>query len=220
MRGDSNRTSRVYRSPQREAAAQRTRESIVRAAKELFEQQGWAATTVRAVAVNSGISQKSVEAIYKTKAGLLQATIDYAMRGDTSPTPMPQRPALLEMETVGDAKTMLQLHAAHLCRVVPRSAGIAWAVEQAAATGGQPAELWAQMHHNRTYAVRWAAKTLCSKPDTSHLTKKVAETAFWIAIDWATYRTLSTHAGLNDKQYEAWLSTYYDQTLLNSQDRR
>ena len=216
MRDDSNRTSRVYRSPQREAAAQRTRESIVRAAKELFEQQGWAATTVRAVAVNSGISQKSVEAIYKTKAGLLQATIDYAMRGDTSPTPMPQRPALLEMESVGDAKTMLQLHAAHLRRVVPRSAGIAWAVEQAAATGGQPAELWAQMHHNRTYAVRWAAKTLLSKPDTRHLTKEAAETVFWIAIDWATYRTLSAYAGLNDKQYETWLRTYYDQTLLSS----
>jgi hypothetical protein len=111
---------------------------------------------------------------------------------------------------------MLQLHAAHLCRVVPRSAGIAWAVEQAAATGGQPAELWAQMHHNRTYAVRWAAKTLLSKPNTSHLTKEAAETVFWIAIDWATYRTLSAYAGLDDKQYETWLRTYYDQTLLNS----
>ena len=82
------------------------------------------------------------------------------------------------METVGYAKTMLQLHAAHLCRVVPRSAGIAWAVEQAAATGGQPAELWARMNHNRTYAVRWAAKTLLSKPNTSHLTKEAAETVF------------------------------------------
>ena len=167
--------------------------------------------------LDADISQKSVEAIYKTKAGLLQATIDYAMRGDTSPTPMPQRPALLEMESVADAKTMLQLHAAHLRRVVPRSAGIAWAVEQAAATGGRPAELWEQMNRNRTYAVRWAAKTLLGKPDTRHLTKKAAETAFWVAIDRATYRTLTGHAGLSDKQDETWLHAYYNQTLLNPQ---
>jgi hypothetical protein len=37
-----------------------------------------------------------------------------------------------------------------------------------------------------------------------------------IAIDWATYRTLSGYAGLDDKQYETWLRTYYDQTLLSS----
>ena len=111
---------------------------------------------------------------------------------------------------------MLQLHAAHLRRVVPRSAGIAWAVEQAAATGGQPAELSAQMTTTAPTTVRWAAKTLLGKPNTSHLTKEAAETVFWIAIDWATYRTLSAYAGLNDEQYETWLRTYYDQALLSS----
>jgi len=214
MSAESKPPTRAYRAPRREAAAQHTRESIVKAAKQLFEQQGWSPTTLRAVADGAGVSQKSIEAIYKTKAGLLQATIDYAMRGDTNPTPMPQRPALIEMETVDNAATMLELHAAHLRRVVPRSAGIAWAVEQAAAAGGKPAELWAQMNHNRTYAVRWAAKTLMSKPDTGHLTKPYAETAFWIAIDWATYRTLTRHAGLNDNTYEAWLRSYYERTLL------
>ena len=120
------------------------------------------------------------------------------------------------METVTDARTMLDLHAAHLRRVVPRSAGIASAVEQAAASGGQPAQLWARMNHNRTYAVHWAAKTLLSKPNTGHLTKHHTRTTFWIAIDWATYRILTRYAGLNDKQYETWLRTYYGHTLLQA----
>jgi len=186
------------------------------AAKGLFEHHGWAGTTLRAVATEAGISQKSVEAIYKTKAGLLQATIDYAMRGDTSPIPMPQRPALLEMETIADARTMLELHAAHLRRIVPRSAAIAWAVEQAAQSGGKPAELWAQMNHNRTYAVRWATTTLLGKPNTTHLDKRHTETVFWIAIDWGTYRTLTRDAGLDDGDYERWLRDYYVRTLLTS----
>ena len=215
METENKSTKRRYHAPQREAAAIGTRESIMAAAKQLFEQHGWGATTLRAIAAEAGISQKTVEAIYKTKAGVLQATIDYAMRGDTDPTPMPQRPALLEMETVTDAKAMLDLHAAHLRRVVPRSAGIAWTVEQAAGGGGQPAQLWAQMTHNRTYAVRWATATLLGKPKTSHLTKHHAQTTFWIATDWATYRNLTRYAGLNDNRYEAWLRTYYEQTLLN-----
>ena len=215
MSEEGKQPARAYSAPQREVAAARTREAIVAAAKLLFEQHGWAGTTLRAVAAAAGVSQKSVEAIYRTKAGLLQAVIDYAMRGDTSEIPMPQRPALLEMETVADAGTMLALHAAHLRRVVPRSADIAWTVEQAAAAGGgEPARLWAQMSHNRAYAVRWAAATLLRKTGTSHLTKKAAETAFWVAVDWSTYRILTRNAGLGDAGYEAWLRRYYEDTLL------
>ena len=81
----------------------------------------------------------------------------------------------------------------------------------------RPAELWAQMNHNRAYAVRWATTTLLSKPDTNHLGKAAAETTFWVAIDWATYRTLTRRAGLTDDECGAWLSTYYKQTLLTPQ---
>jgi hypothetical protein len=42
------------------------------------------------------------------------------------------------------------------------------------------------------------------------------EAAFWIALDWGAYRTLSRHAGLDDA-YEAWLRRYHAATLL---DRR
>ena len=83
MSGESNLPKRAYDASTREAGAERTRAAILRAAKQLFEQYGWAGTTLRAVAADAAVSQKSVEAIYKTKAGLLQATIDYAMRGDT-----------------------------------------------------------------------------------------------------------------------------------------
>ena len=41
-----------------------------------------------------------------------------------------------------------------------------------------------------------------------------AETAFWVAIDWATYRALTRHAGLNNDNYEAWLQSYYERTRL------
>ena len=121
---------RSYRAPQRQAAADRTREAILTSAKRVFEERGWSGTTMRAIAEAAGVSQKTVEAIYGTKASLLEAVVAFAIRGDSDGVEMPRRPAIAEMEAAPDAAAMLNLHAAHLARINPRSADIAWVVEQ------------------------------------------------------------------------------------------
>ncbi len=214
-KSDDNPVKRSYRAPQRRAAAARTREAILTSAKRVFEERGWSGTTMRAIADNAAVSQKTIEAIYGTKASLLETVVAYAIRGDSNAVEMPRRAAIAEMEAAPDAAAMLDLHAAHLARINPRSAGIASVVEHAAASGGKPAELWNQMNHNRTYGVRWATKTLLTKPQTGHLNTSQVESVFWVAIDWATYRVLTQHAGITDNQYETWLSDYYRQMFLS-----
>ncbi|HEY5986171.1 MAG TPA: TetR family transcriptional regulator, partial [Streptosporangiaceae bacterium] len=54
---------RPYHAPQRAAAAARTREAIVAAAKDVFEHLGWSGATMRGVADQAGVSVKTVEAI-------------------------------------------------------------------------------------------------------------------------------------------------------------
>ncbi len=213
-KGIDTSAKRGYRAPQRQAAADRTREAILEAAKRSFEARGWGGATMRMIADEVGVSQKTVEAIYGTKAALLEAVVAYAIRGDSSAVEMPRRAAIAEMEAAPDAATMIELHAAHLGRVNPRSAGIAWVVEHAAGAGGRPAELWSQMNHNRSFGVRWATNTLLSKPRTDHLHSTYVETVFWVAIDWATYRVLTQQAGATDDQYESWLASYYRQMFL------
>src|SRR5947209_5300144 len=156
----SNPRKRPYHAPQRQTAAARTREAIVRAAKQHFERHGWSGTTLRSVSMAAAVSQKTVEALFGTKGGLLQAAVDYAIRGDVDPLPMPQREAVAQMEAATSAAAMLNLHAAHLRAVNERSARLAWAIEQATAVDPTVAQLWQQMNDNRTYAVRWATKTL------------------------------------------------------------
>ena len=129
---------------------------------------------------------------------------------------MPQREAVTQMEEATDAQTMLKLHAAHLRRVNRRSAGIAAAVEHAAITDSAVARLWRQMNKNRTYAVSWASTLLLSKPGRRpDLTEADAKTAFWVAIDWGTYRTLTQHAGLTAAQFEQWLLDFYHRQFLD-----
>jgi AcrR family transcriptional regulator len=216
MDGGRNPSKRPYRAPKRQAAAARTREAIVRAATQRFEERGWLGTTLRSISAAAGVSQKTVEALFGTKAALLLAAIDYAIRGDVDPLPMPQREAVAQMEAAPSAAAMLNLHAAHLRAVNERSARLASAIEQAATVDHTVAQIWKQMNDNRTYAVRWATKTLLSKPDRRHdLNRRDIEAIFWVALDWATYRTLTQHAHLTPSQFEQWLRRYYTSTLLN-----
>lgn len=69
---------RRYDSLRRTAQAQQTRADIARAARRLFVSQGWAATTVRDVAREAGVSVPTVYATYGNKTGLTRALADAA----------------------------------------------------------------------------------------------------------------------------------------------
>jgi hypothetical protein len=71
------------------------------------------------------------------------------------------------------------------------------------------------MARNRHYAVSWAADTYLKKSGRRRGLRRTQITStFWVALDWATYRTLNTQARLNDDGYETWLSDYYRALLL------
>jgi AcrR family transcriptional regulator len=214
--GAADQRRRRYDASGRRAAAEGRRLAVVAAAREAFEQRGWAAVRVREIAEAADVSQKLVEAAFGTKAALLQAAVDYAIRGDADPLPMPERESVQAMEAAPDAAEMLRLHARHLRLINARSARIAAVVEHAAPAEPAVAGLWRQMNRNRRYAVDWATDTLLAKRGRRRgLRRTQVAAVFWVALDWATYRTLTDLAGLDDDGYEDWLRRYYAGQLLS-----
>jgi AcrR family transcriptional regulator len=209
MEPPDKRTKRRYDATRRAARAARTRDTVVEAARHLFEQHGWSGTTVAAVAERARVSRQTVEGVFGTKTALLRAAVDLSIRGDTDPRPMPRRDVVAEMEQAPDARTMLDLHARHIRTINARSARMAWVVEHAAASTPPVAELWETMTANRRYATRWAATTLLGKRGAPALARKEVEEAFWVGIDWRTYRSLTEERGLAPAAFERWLRRYY-----------
>jgi AcrR family transcriptional regulator len=206
---------RPYHAPQRAAAAARTRETIVAAAKDAFERLGWSGTTMRGIADQAGVSVKTIEALYRTKAELLKQAVDYAIAGDLRPTPILGREPVAAMQAAPDAPTMLDLHAHQARSISGRAAPIFWVVEQAAPIHQDVARLWAQMSGNRRTGARWAATTLLAKPGVPpHIGQRYAEEVFWIAIDPATYRSLTLGRGLSPTGFETWIRNFYGRMLL------
>jgi AcrR family transcriptional regulator len=206
---------RPYHAPRRTAAAAQTREAILAAAKARFEAGGWVATTMAAVAADAGVSPKTIEASFGTKAKLLAAVVDYAIRGDVDPTPMVNRAAVQAERDAPHAATMLELHARRSAGILSRSAHIAWVVESAAAGDQRVGELWAQMTHNLRFGVDTAAETLLAKPGVRPgLTPEETRQILLVAMHWGTYRTLTGMADLDVDAVETWIKRYYRRMLL------
>ena len=210
------KSNRPYHAPRRVAAAAQTREAILQAARHQFETYGWAGTTIAAVAADAQVSKKTVEALFATKPALLTAVVDYTIRGDTADVPMVQRAAGQAVENAPTAAAMLERHIEHAIPITERSARIAGVVESAAASDERISQLWNRMTHNRRFGARWAAETLLTKPGIRpDLTITQAEQLFLIAIDWATYRTLSTELDLTTSQIQTWLRDLYRRVFLD-----
>ncbi len=210
-----NPSRRPYHSPNRAAAAARTREAILGAAKARFETRGWTGASIPAIAADAGVSPKTIEAQFATKAALLADVVDYAISGDTSDIPMARRELALAVEAAPDAATMLDRHAAHSCAITGRSARIAWVAETAAASDEHVAKLWARMTKNWRFGGRWAAEIALQKPGIrTDLTLTEAEQIFLLAMDWGTYRTLTTKLNLTPEDAQAWILRYYKNMLL------
>jgi AcrR family transcriptional regulator len=82
------RVKRSYRSVARAEAAQETRRRIRAAAAALFVRDGYTATSMKAVAVEAGVAERTVFLVFPTKAALLAECIRVAVRGDDDSRPL------------------------------------------------------------------------------------------------------------------------------------
>lgn len=214
---------RAYNAPRRAAAAAETRLAILRAAKEEFEERGWAATTVRSLAARAGVSPKTVEALFATKPALLEATL-LAVLGSNADTSDVVRPegvlemlgeATHEMERAPDAATTLELLTAMAAEAHARGACLYWTFETAVPCDERLGELWARVTEAQHFAIRRWAGILLEKPGVrADLTLREAEEMLLPICDWNSYRTLTTKGGMTSEDFPAWSLRYLRRMLL------
>src|SRR3954451_2644270 len=111
-----------YRYPKREAAALQTRRRIRDAAETLFLRDGYARTSMKAIAAQAGVSEKTMYLTYATKAALLRRVIEVAVRGDEAPATLAERSdwrAIVRAPTEEVFARFAALNAALMARTAP-----------------------------------------------------------------------------------------------------
>jgi AcrR family transcriptional regulator len=101
-------TVKRYRSKVRDEAAQRTRQLIRAAAARLFVEQGIAVTTMRQIAAEAGVAERTVYTVFPTKAGLFKETLDVATVGDEAPVAVAERPAFTQVMSERDREVVVR----------------------------------------------------------------------------------------------------------------
>jgi AcrR family transcriptional regulator len=96
------------RAPQ--ARTRLARRAVLDAARALFLDRGYGATTVEVISSTSDVPQATVYRLFSSKPGILKALLDTAIAGDDEPVPVAERPqvqSLLNAPKGTDALTQL-----------------------------------------------------------------------------------------------------------------
>src|SRR6185437_10997387 len=133
---------RRYESPRRREQAAATRRQILDAAQRLFEEQGYAATPMSAIAAEAGVSLKTVYVAFETKAGVLRALWHRLLRGDEIDVPVGERAWYREVLDEPDAERQLHLNARNSGVVKQRAGMLLDVFRGAAPSDPEINELW------------------------------------------------------------------------------
>jgi AcrR family transcriptional regulator len=137
--------TRRYDSPRRREQAAATRREILEAAQRLFERQGYAATTMAAIAAEAGVALKTVYVAFETKSGVLRALWHLLLRGDEEDAPITERPWYREVLAEPEPERQLRLGAHNSRLVKERAATLMGVIRSAAAANADIEGLWARI---------------------------------------------------------------------------
>ena len=134
--------TRSYNSPRRREQAAATRTAILEAARQLFERQGYAATTMVGIAAEAEVASKTVYLAFETKSGLLRALWNAQLRGDQGDVPVAERQWYREVVEEPDPERQLRLNARNARAVKARVAALLEVIRSAAPVDEDIAALW------------------------------------------------------------------------------
>lgn len=146
---------RRYHSSVRAEAAAATRERIRQAAARLFVTKGFVATTMREVAAEAGVGERTLYDAFPTKAALFGHTLSVATVGDEEPVRVADRPEVLAARSALDPAAAVAQSLAYATALLERAGDLIMVSVEAA--GADPdMKAAADAGAKATYAIHLA----------------------------------------------------------------
>jgi AcrR family transcriptional regulator len=204
---------RPYDSPRRREQAAATRAAILDAAQTLFEQQGYVATSVGAIAKEAGVALKTVYAVFGTKRGVLVALRSRLVRGSDEPVPVAQREWFRAVLDEPDPRRRLELFAHAAAELKGRAGQIFEIIRHAAPADPEIGAMWdefmSDFYENQRLVVERFAADGVLKVDVDRATD-----ILWTVNHPAVYHLLVVDRGWSGADYERWLEQTVREQLL------
>ncbi len=201
---------RSYRSEARAEAAERTRRRILEAGKFLFSRKGIDATTVAQIAERAGVSEPTVYATVKSKAGLLDALMHDAIFG-----PRFQQ-AQRQLDGVQDPVRRVAL-SAHVARAIYEGESAELSVLMKSSAFSPELRKTQQSFETlrRTMQRERIDDLFAAGRARAGLERERAAALLWMYTSRELYQKLVRESGWTPDDYQAWLEQTLRETLTD-----
>ena len=213
MTSESKRAYDARRRRERaEQERQATRRRVVEAARTLFLERGYVATTVADIAQEAGVALQSVYKVGHSKADLLHQVRDLAVAGDDQQVMLLDRPEFMAIRAEADPSRQVEMLASVVATTMERLAPVWAAYREAAAVDAKAAANLETAHQRRHHTFTSMIGAIPERV-LRHSAEESAETA-WAIASPEVYLLLCSVLKWDTGRYSEWLSKTLADVLL------
>ena len=201
-----------------QARTRLARAAVVAAARTLFLERGYGATTVEAISALADVPPATVYRLFSSKRGILKALLDVSIAGDDEAVPLADRPPVRSLLADADPGNKLAGFVGIAAQVNSRTAAIYRILVSAAASDPDAAALLDELTHQRQQGQGRIARSLArSGALRPELRERDAGDVIHALMSPEVYRLLVVDRGWPPERYQTWLThTLVDQLLAPS----
>ena len=196
---------RPYDASRRRAQARETQRTVLRAAHDLFVEQGYGRTTINQIAERAGVSPETIYATFKNKATILHRTWDVTVGGDDEDVVFHERPEVMAIRAEPDLAKRLALHARFSTATARRMTPFARSVQGAAASEPSAAVMLEEMQRQRLAGMSVMAAEAAATGQLK-VSEEECRDIVWSMTDGHLWHQLVVERGWSDEQYADWLA--------------
>lgn len=197
-----------------QARTRLARRAVVDAARALFLERGYVATTIEAISDHSDVPSATVYRLFSSKLGILKALLDTSIAGDDQPVAVPERPDVASLFTEPDPHALLAGFAGITTAINQRTNDVYRVVASAAGSDPAAAELLDEIRQQRDRGqgqiARALARARALKPG---LRERDAADLIHALMSPEVYRLLVGDRRWKPERYQQWLATTLTQQL-------
>ncbi len=195
-----------------QARTRLARAAVVQAARTLFLDRGYAATTIEAISDLADVPPATVYRLFSSKLGILKALLDVSIAGDDEAVPLQDRGNARALFADADPERQLSGFA-RICREInSRSATVYRILVSAAGSDPEAAALLAKYTRERQDGQGQIARILARAGELRpKLKERDAADIIHALMSPEVYRLLVCDRGWHPDRYERWLTD----TLIN-----
>lgn len=190
-----------------QARTRLARRAVVAAARTLFLERGYAATTIEAISELADVPPATVYRLFESKVGILKALLDASIAGDDEPVAVEDRPDVASLFAEPDPVKLLTGFAGVTTAINQRTNDVYRVLVDAAGSHPAAAELLATIQKQRDEGQSRIARALARNGSLRDgLRERDAADVIHAVMSPEVYRLLVVDRAWTPARYQEWLA--------------